>query len=403
MHLDSRAIFEHHPCAKDDIVLKSNYTPRDQQQHNDHNEAVHKRGPADTELGHFLFAKGKRKTFIKPMKERSYTRTVSMRDVAIVTTCVLAWLPVSTSTSVSETVAKLKQQRPLTMLANLTFSNVSSMDSWLRAAPANGSLIPVWYPLNTNWRYGRGKYYMSNPTRKPYFVYSVYDKAHHTIRFLDNPCGYIPSEGCFRSMLNISIRGSRSVKDCDKTAYSPILQNIPRWGINITIQRPMTYVIDSQNLIYLGLSTIIQKIFSKENCSRNMVYINALQKNLFSTSQLEDTRITQLFQRLRIPKSVTSNKYRRSNASAPMTARQFSDYGILSYYFLSLGQNCIIRELYERQIEAGNRTMLTRYGPFDISSLYETSPPNASGVAPHFLNQPHILSFVQSIRLKKDT
>lgn len=254
-----------------------------------------------------------------------------------------------------------------TSLINYTFTNVSRPTGalWLPAAPSSHNRSLIWYPFN-NWR----------PWKNRIYAFCSYEAHSKNLTVLAEPCGRIPSDGCLNAMLNVSVRRGDPQRRCEDTVYNPMLYNIPRWGIHVIISGTLRHLSDSQSIIYMGLSTLINKLLISENCSHSTIFPNALRRNLFQT-YVTDTQTKDFFTKLKFVRDTNSTTFKRYMVNQPpITPRQFSDLTVLMYYLFSFGPSCEIRDLYNEYITSRNSTAWTRYGYVNISSLYIPSPFN---------------------------
>lgn len=288
--------------------------------------------------------------------------------------------------------------KPITSLINYTFQNVTPKD-WLAAAPSQGNKSLIWYPFN-NWKSSNIRKYWSNPSRNPYYAFCAYDRPSRNLTVLAEPCGHIPSDGCLNSMLNVSVRRADTQHPCETLVYNPMFYNIPRWGIHIVISGTLRHLSDSQSIIYLGLSALINKLMIAEGCSNGTIFPNALEKNLFRVHVTNNATV-EFFKHLKMTRDPKAKTLKRSLISSPpMTARQFSDHTVLMYYFLSFGPSCEIRFLYNEYISSRNLTVWTRYGYLNISSLYIPAPLNITDKNVTTPRTP-IVGILEMLHLKK--
>lgn len=252
-------------------------------------------------------------------------------------------------------------------LVNYTFVNVSRTKgiTWLTAAPFSHNKSLIWFPFN-NWR----------PANERIYGFCSYDASSKNLTVLAEPCGRIPSDGCLNAMLNVSVRRGDPQRRCEDKVYNPMLYNIPRWGVHVIISKTLRHLSDSQSIIYMGLSTLINQLLIVENCSHSTIFPNALQRNLFRTS-VSVNQTKEFFQKLKFVRDENSTTFKRYMVNQPpITPRQFSDLTVLMYYLFSFGPSCEIRDLYNEYITSRNSTAWTRYGYVNISSLYIKSPFN---------------------------
>lgn len=247
---------------------------------------------------------------------------------------------------------------PVTHLKGLTFTN-AKISSLLQAESRFNNITPFWFPLNTK-----------QPRWQQYYALSWYFPNNKSVRLISEPCGTIPSEGCFRQMLNLSIRTSDTQRYCARTVYNTMLHDIPRWTVNVSLSRKNSpRPVDSHTLIYLALSSLLTNLLNTENCYQSVISIHALRKNLF-TVPVPANITKRLFNRLKIPRNATSNKFPRTNTSLPVTVRQFSDMTILMFYRLYTHFSCSAATLYGKTLnDTRNATVYTIFGPFNATSL----------------------------------
>ncbi|AEV80924.1 envelope glycoprotein O [Saimiriine betaherpesvirus 4] len=193
------------------------------------------------------------------------------------------------------------------------------------------------------------------------------------------PCGYIPSSGCFHEILNVSVKNYTGEKYCNLTTYNPMLYNIPRWNSKIRLPGNITYHTDSQSLYFFGLTTLITKVTLKTNCSNSFNLLNAMSTTFFRLRTNDFNRTRSLFRRLkRKQTSGSTNIHNSSNYNDtftnPVSSNNLKKYATWMYLDLNrrLPMWCNSKRNYSAQIVT-NSTVYTPYGNLDLSELYTPS------------------------------
>lgn len=234
---------------------------------------------------------------------------------------------------------------------------------WINASEVINKTLHVWYPLG--------------PSPERLYVFSEYNESSRNITFLKIPCGTVPSVKCLSEMINASMQGAHKLKHCEKQVYNPMLRAMPQWGLHVTLQKNQRapFRTDSATLSYFGLSAMIAYVLQKENttCDQGTIFPAALSKNTVKLARsINKTRIADFFKRLKIKRNITSTKFKTSNSSVPLTARQFLDYTMLVYITFSASIDCG-KLSYNQKLMDGDDVISTLYGKFNTTALRNVS------------------------------
>ncbi|AFK83911.1 B74 [miniopterid betaherpesvirus 1] len=242
---------------------------------------------------------------------------------------------------------------------NIGPKNFSS--NWIQALPSTNKSVKIWYP--------------TGPSTESMYFLAERDTATKNVTLIGLPCGRIPSVGCFSAMLKVYTKNyTRSV--CPKQTYNPILQNIPRWGLQLKMDpwQRKPFHADSQMISYLALTSVEAEMLknSTNRCETDYVVPEALSR-LTTVIHVSKNRTTAFFRKLKIRKTFNSTKYAntRMNSSIPLTTQQFSDLTVLMYNSLINSIDCSKKQYNINLLNGTRRTISTAYGQLDINSLYE--------------------------------
>ncbi|AGE11543.1 GP74 [Caviid betaherpesvirus 2] len=158
---------------------------------------------------------------------------------------------------------------------------------WIKAAPTNGTVTPIWYPKPVSG------------LKHHFFAY--YDNATRNVQLAGPYCTTIPSPSCLDTMLAVTA-DHRGKSTCNQTTYDVQLYNIPRWTVRLPLRNGAFYHLNSDDLIYMALSVAVASRREFDVCAGGGSFLTALSKNLFRLSaQLQSnwTLTKSLFRKLK--------------------------------------------------------------------------------------------------------
>lgn len=202
-------------------------------------------------------------------------------------------------------------------------------------------------------------------------MYAWYNQTSRYVTFKQYPCGHIPSVGCLRQMSQLALRYHNDEKVCKRWTYNPMLFDMPRWDLAITVPGYATpFKVDTQAFIQMALSsTIVDTV--RRNCSQGVTLIGALKRNLFKT-RVSPERLKTFFRRLRIAPNYDASKFANTTPSAPLSVQQLSEYTVLMYQIFNAGSSCNARRNLENDLLGNKTVLITPNGAFNITHLYRT-------------------------------